>query len=78
MQRSCSGAFQKKVYRIAGENAVWSLANGVLTISGIGAIDIDKEVHYRYPVSSTARSYSYSSADNSWKDIRECVIISAT
>ena len=65
--------FQKKVYRIAGENAVWSLANGVLTISGIGAIDIDKEVHYRYPVSSTARSYSYSSADNSWKDIRECV-----
>ena len=68
-----SGAFQKKVYRIAGENAVWNLSNGVLTISGTGAIDIDKEVHYRYPVSSTARSYSYSSADNSWKDIRECV-----
>ena len=61
------------MYRIAGEYAVWSLANGVLTISGIGAIDIDKEAHYRYPVSSTARSYGYSSADNSWKDIRECV-----
>ena len=68
-----SGAFQKKVYRIAGENAVWNLSNGVLTISGTGAIDIDKEVHYRYPVSSTARSYSYNSADNSWKDIREYV-----
>ena len=68
-----SGAFQKKVYRVAGEKAMWSLANGVMTISGTGAVNVDTEVHYRYPVSSTAGSYSYSNFDNAWKDVRASV-----
>lgn len=68
-----SGAFQKKVYRVAGEKAMWSLANGVMTISGTGAVNVDTEVHYRYPFSSTAGSYSYSNFDNAWKDVRGSV-----
>lgn len=66
-----TGAFSKKVYRVAGENATWKLKSGVLTISGTGAISVDTEVNYRYPVSSTSGWYSYSSSDNSWKPIRE-------
>lgn len=68
-----SGSFSKKVYRVAGENATWELSDGVLTISGIGAISVDTEAHYRYPVSSTRNWFSYSSNDNAWKPIRNNV-----
>ncbi len=33
-----SGAFSKKIYSLAGPNAVWTYADGVLTISGSGEI----------------------------------------
>jgi hypothetical protein len=36
-----TGAFSKKVYRVAGDNATWNIKKGVLTISGTGAITID-------------------------------------
>ena len=68
-----TGAFSKKVFRLAGQNATWNLENGVLTISGTGAIDIDTETHYRYPVSSTKSTYFYSSSDNAWKSVRDNV-----
>ena len=67
------GTFQKKVYRVAGENTTWNLEKGILRISGTGSISVDTKVHYRYPVSSTANGYSYSSSDNAWKEIREDV-----
>ena len=71
---SDTGAFNKVMYRVAGENATWSLDNdGVLTISGTGAISVDTEVRYRYPLSSTKGGYSYSSSDNAWKSIRSLV-----
>lgn len=68
-----TGAFSKKVYRVAGENATWKLDNGVLTISGTGAISVDTEANYRYPVSSVSGWHSYSSSDNAWKPIRDKV-----
>ena len=70
-----SGKMDKKIYRVAGQNATWDFepSNGTLTISGSGAIDIDTEVHYRYPVSSTSRGFSYSSSDNTWTNIRNKV-----
>ncbi|MGN0395136.1 MAG: leucine-rich repeat protein [Coprococcus sp.] len=70
---AATGAFSKKVYRIAGENATWKLRNGVLTISGTGAISVDTEANYRDPVSSVSGWLSYSSGDNAWKPIREKV-----
>ena len=70
-----SGKMDKKIYRVAGQNATWDFesSNGTLTISGSGAIDIDTKVHYRYPVSSTSRGFSYSSSDNTWTNIRNKV-----
>lgn len=68
-----TGAFDKKAYRVAGENATWTLHNDVLTISGTGAISVDTEANYRSPVSSTSSWISYSSSDNAWKPIREKV-----
>lgn len=68
-----TGAFSKVVYRVAGEHATWRLDKDVLTISGTGAMSVDTEVHYRYPVSSASGGYSYSSSDNAWKSIRDKV-----
>ena len=68
-----NGNFSKKVYRVAGENATWELKEDVLTISGIGAISVDTKARLRYPVSSTAGGFSYSSNDNVWKQIRDKV-----
>lgn len=70
---SVTGKADKKGYRVAGENAVWELKNGVLTISGTGAVSVDPEVRYRHPVSSALTGYSYSSSDNVWKPIRNQV-----
>lgn len=68
-----TGEFSKKIYRVAGENATWDFDNGILTISGTGAMTVDTEAHYRYPLSSTTGGFSYSSSDNAWKPIRENV-----
>ena len=67
-----SGAFSKKTYGVAGENATWTLKNNTLTISGSGAIDINNDAIPRRPISSIG-GYSYSSSDNSWKSIRGSV-----
>lgn len=66
-----TGAFTKKVYRIAGENATWKISNRVLKVTGTGALSIDGEAHLRYPLSSTSRMFSYSTTDNAWKDVRD-------
>ncbi len=44
---SDSGAFSKKVYRIAGKNVTWSVKDSVLTVSGSGDMDaaIDEIYH---------------------------------
>ncbi len=68
-----TGAFEKKMYRIAGENAKWDLNNGVLTISGTGAVDIDTTAHPLYPLSSVSGGIVYSSGDNAWMPIRDYV-----
>lgn len=68
-----TGEFSKKIYRVAGANAAWGLNKGVLTISGKGAMSVDTETHFRYPVSSVLGGFSYSSSDNAWKPIREKV-----
>ncbi len=71
---STTGKFSKVMYRVAGENATWSLdSNGVLTISGYGDISVDVQARYRTPLSSTKGGYLYSSSDNAWKPIRNSV-----
>lgn len=70
---SQSGSFSKKAYRVAGENAIWELKDGTMTISGTGEISVDTDVHFRYPLSSPVNSYSYYSSDNAWKAIRDNV-----
>lgn len=68
-----SGAFNKKVYRVAGDNVKWSIKNGTLTFSGSGNIDTHTEVFYRRPVSDCSGWYSYYDSDNAWKPIRDNV-----
>jgi uncharacterized protein YjdB len=68
-----SGAFSKKLYRVAGEKATWSVKDNVLVVSGTGALSIDTEAHFRYPISSTGSWYTNYSGDNAWKPIREHV-----
>ncbi|MCC8044697.1 MAG: leucine-rich repeat domain-containing protein [Clostridiales bacterium] len=70
---SSTGSASKKVYRVAGENATWDFKNGVLTISGTGAMSVDTEAGVRYALSSTSSYYVYSSSDNAWKSIRDQV-----
>lgn len=65
-----TGKTDKKVYRVAGENATWSFAGGVLTISGTGEISIEEEA-FRYPISSTQSSYIY--AVQRWSTIKDQV-----
>ena len=48
---SKTGAFSQKNYQIAGENATWNFKNGVLTISGQGALSLDKSSSLRFPIS---------------------------
>ena len=68
-----TGEIGKKAYRVAGENATWNLYNGVLTISGTGALAINSEGKHRSPVSSASSWLSYSGSDNAWKSIRKYV-----
>lgn len=69
---SNSGTASKKSYQIAGDNASWSFKNGVLTISGQGAISISKDENYRQPVSSTQYGYFFTNG-TSWKSIQNKV-----
>ena len=69
---SNSGTASKKSYQVAGDNASWSFKNGVLTISGQGAISISKDEHYRQPVSSTQYGYFFTNG-TSWKSIQNKV-----
>lgn len=67
-----TGTFAKKIYRVAGENATWKVDNGVLTISGTGAMSVDTQANRRYPVSSVGGSV-ITLSDNAWKQVREYV-----
>nr|WP_295277770.1 leucine-rich repeat domain-containing protein [uncultured Blautia sp.] len=66
---SSNGTAAKKSYRVAGENASWDFKNGVLTISGQGAISISDEENYRQPVSSTQYGYTFTNG-TAWKSIQ--------
>ena len=69
-----TGAFNKVIYRVAGENATWNLDDeGTLTISGKGDITIDAEPKYRYPISSTQKVFGVGLSDNTWKNVRGLV-----
>ena len=68
-----TGKFSKVMHRVAGENATWSLSNGILKVTGSGAINIDPSVTVQFPLSSTLGGYSYSGSDNSWKAVRGIV-----
>lgn len=66
-----TGAFSKKVYRVAGDNATWDIKDGVLTISGTGAINVSTEAVNRYPVSSASSWFVSYDSDNAWKPVRD-------
>ena len=66
------GTASKKIYRTAGENATWDFANGVLTISGQGALNISTDENDRFPVSSTQGGYSFWSG-TAWKSMKNQV-----
>ena len=68
-----TGAFNKVMYRVAGENATWSLDNGILTISGTGAISVDaKASDHRSALSSTQGATAYY-VQNVWYNIKGSV-----
>ena len=56
---SNSGNTTKKMYHVAGEGVGWKLQNGVLTVYGNGALFLDPEDRYRFPVASSGGGYSY-------------------
>lgn len=69
-----TGALNKVIYRVAGENATWNLDDeGTLTISGTGDITIDAEPKYRYPISSTQKVFGVGLSDNTWQNVRDLV-----
>lgn len=47
------------MYHVAGEGVGWKLQNGVLTVYGNGALFLDPEDRYRFPVASSGGGYSY-------------------
>ncbi|MGI6018813.1 MAG: leucine-rich repeat protein [Marvinbryantia sp.] len=55
---SSNGVLSKNTYRALGKNATWNFANGVLTISGTGKIELG-EVPFRGPVSSTGGMFTH-------------------
>ena len=68
-----TGAFHKKVCKVAGENITWDLKDGVLRFTGSGDFSFATEGEMRYPLSSTGSGYVYSSGDNCWRYIRDSV-----
>lgn len=69
-----NGELNKKMYRVAGENAEWSFKDdGTLLIEGSGSISADAETIRKLPVSSTSGMFSYSMSDNCWAPIRDQV-----
>ena len=56
---SNTGNTTKKMYHVAGEGVGWKLQNGVLTVYGNGALFLDPEDRYRFPVASSGGGYSY-------------------
>lgn len=67
---SDNGSTVKKSYRVAGDNASWTFNNGVLTISGKGALSLSGEEKHRFPVSSTKNSYPYT-VEGPWKNLKK-------
>lgn len=69
---SKTGAFSQKNYQIAGKDATWNFKNGVLTISGQGALSFEVNKTLRIPVSSTQGWYT-GSTERPWTGIRDRV-----
>ena len=67
-----TGAFTQKNYQTAGENATWNFKNGVLTISGQGALSFEKNDNLRTPISSTTGWFS-GSTEKPWDGIEDRV-----
>ncbi len=71
---SSTGAFSKKIYRVAGDNATWKINDGVLTISGSGAISDDISTSVFQSPLSNCSGLSYISSDyDGWGEIRDSV-----
>lgn len=62
------GSLNKKMYRVAGENATWDFQNGVLTISGTGPLNLKTKEDGRLPVSSTSHWF-VSSETTPWSTL---------
>jgi hypothetical protein len=67
-----TGAFEKKMYRILGNQATWNMSGNTLTISGTGAIKISTTASYRNAVSSVQKiTRKLSGGENKWKPIMD-------
>ena len=70
-----NGNLSKKMYRVVGENAIWSLdGNGTLTISGKGKISMDEgDGKYKFPLSSVQDWYTTTIDGLSWNAIESSI-----
>jgi hypothetical protein len=67
-----TGAFDKKMYRILGDEVTWDMSGDTLTISGTGAITISTTASYRSPVSTVKLGIrKLSGAGSKWTPIME-------
>lgn len=67
-----TGKFKKKMHRVLGGNATWNLSKGVLTITGKGAISIQKKDRERLPKSS-ASGWFVTYEKGNWDDISKYI-----
>ena len=70
---SNTGAFNKVMYRVAGENATWSLDDGTLTISGKGAISVDATASDHRGALSDTKGTTVYYEKNVWNSIKGSV-----
>jgi hypothetical protein len=67
-----TGAFDKTMYRILGDEVTWDMSGDTLTISGTGAITISTTASYRSPVSTVKLGIrKLSGAGSKWKPIMD-------
>jgi hypothetical protein len=67
-----TGSFEKKMYRILGDEVTWDMSGDTLTISGTGDITISTTASYRTPVSTVKQGIrKLSGAGSKWTPIME-------
>lgn len=65
--------FSKRSYQTAGEHVTWSLRDGVLTMSGSGAISFDTRDNFRHPRSFTSSGFVHTADEDAWAPVRDNV-----